>query len=105
MTAHRHIGQALCVGLLLVTPLMLLGAALCGCPAPRADAATAPNATAAAMPAMPVPRCIHETCGERPKYLKCNGSWGAAGCGGWEILYEHHCDCDTWAAAVDGGAK
>lgn len=27
MTAHRHIGQALCVALLLVTPLMLLGAA------------------------------------------------------------------------------
>lgn len=27
MTTHRHIGQALCVSLLLVTPLMLLAAA------------------------------------------------------------------------------
>jgi hypothetical protein len=43
----------------------------------------------------PAPKCTHETCLERPKYMGCleGGNW----CSRWEIYYEHHCDCDRWA--------
>jgi hypothetical protein len=48
------------------------------------------------------PPCIHEHCAERPKYLDCvvlrTGYKEAPSCAKWEILYEHHCECDTWAS-------
>lgn len=73
--------------------------------------AAVPIATVAALdvstPAAPqAPPCIHETCGERPDRLWCagwSGFWKA--CDQWKLVYERHCDCDTWGVVpMDGGA-
>lgn len=48
------------------------------------------------------PPCIHEVCGERPRFLNCvytNGGSSPSApryCARWAIEYEHHCDCDRW---------
>ncbi len=55
-----------------------------------------PTATIAQPVASP-PRCTHEACGERPRWLKCTEFLGGDVCRTQEIQYEHHCVCDAWA--------
>ncbi len=58
-----------------------------------------PTREAAQLPAQPVappPRCTHEVCVDRPRFVDCSHAY-AYFCGKYEIQYEHHCDCDTWA--------
>ena len=43
------------------------------------------------------PHLVHEVCAQRPRYLKCTGGGVGQWCGTYEVMYEHHCDCDTWA--------
>lgn len=71
---------------------------------PTPEAVVLPDAAAPAPAVDPGPPCMHETCGERPKYLKCVSWPGAHECGTFEVLYEHHCNCDRWAPMVGGGA-
>lgn len=69
----------------------------------RASVAESPilveSSTAAPAPAASGPKCIHEVCAERPRYLLCvdwNPFPASAACGRFEISYEHHCECDRW---------
>jgi len=55
----------------------------------------------------PAPPCIHETCVDRAARLVCNHTTNGMypTCDGFDIQYEHHCDCDTWGTVpADGGA-
>lgn len=48
--------------------------------------------------APPGPPCVHETCSERPRWLRCEHNYGGH-CSTYRIDYERHCVCDRWANA------
>ncbi len=51
----------------------------------------------------PAPECAHETCAERPKWLRCVETHyfnPSTVCVKFEIDYGHHCVCDAWKPAV-----
>jgi hypothetical protein len=82
-------------------PLLALATFFAACSASADPIAPALDAA----PPEPAPPCIHEVCGDRPRFLDCVATGiTPARCDRFEIRYEWHCRCDTWGAAPrDGG--
>lgn len=85
--------------LLLVPAVALL---LAACTPPAVDIGPDASAVPAAPAVVAGPPCIHQVCGERPRFLQCE-AWRVghqeSACSRFEIQYEHHCVCDAWAPA------
>lgn len=73
--------------------LLLVACATASC---RSEGQTAPMPA----PAESRPPCIHETCAERPRRLRCTIQIGYR-CDEYEIQYERHCVCDAWGPALE----
>jgi len=66
----------------------------------QAEQSVGPPAAAPSVSASPqakAPVCIHERCSERPSYIRCTDNYRSHYCDNYRVVYEHHCECDTWA--------
>ncbi len=91
-------------GLVVVSVALLIGVGIASISKPH-DVSIAPDAAVVQeAPAGPSVVCTHEVCGERPAYLLGSDCSGGA-CSRYRVTYEHHCDCDAWAPALDGGVE